>query len=359
MNRTSRLTLLPLLLLSSSLHAGARVDPASLRIEPQGDTIVIHYRLEGDAGERHNLRLSASLNGTRLTPRTLSGSLQQVRVGEAQPLRWQALADYPKGLQGDLSITLETEWEQSPTWPFTITPLPAHATVKIMNIVPKYQPGMALATGEYDVLVQADGYPSWRETIHHSGAATRQSVNLSDLREAERRRTEEEKQRQAALERDRQAEREQQRQAELKRQQQAEAERQAALQKQQRESANQAFTDLTTGMTFVYIKGGRYRMGSPSDESGRDGDESQHWVTVGDYWIGQYEVTQGEWQKTTPLALKKATTTRLKGLAGMMRLTLLTNSIAKAVKITVCRPKRSGSMRHEGGQRPPTGGEMA
>ncbi len=49
-------------------------------------------------------------------------------------------------------------------------------------------------------------------------------------------------------------------------------------------------------LEMVAVPGGRFQMGSPSSESGRDDDETQHWVRVSDFWIGRYEVTQGQWK---------------------------------------------------------------
>jgi len=38
-------------------------------------------------------------------------------------------------------------------------------------------------------------------------------------------------------------------------------------------------------------------MGSPSNEPGRDNDETQHRVRISrDFWMGQTEVTQGLWK---------------------------------------------------------------
>jgi len=47
---------------------------------------------------------------------------------------------------------------------------------------------------------------------------------------------------------------------------------------------------------IVRITGGSFQMGSPTSEAGRDSDEKQHRVTVKDFEIGQYEVTQAQWQ---------------------------------------------------------------
>jgi formylglycine-generating enzyme required for sulfatase activity len=47
---------------------------------------------------------------------------------------------------------------------------------------------------------------------------------------------------------------------------------------------------------FVKIQGGTFMMGSPVSEVGRSDNEAQHRVTVGSFWMGQYEVTQAEYE---------------------------------------------------------------
>jgi len=50
-------------------------------------------------------------------------------------------------------------------------------------------------------------------------------------------------------------------------------------------------------LEMVEISGGTFMMGSPADEEGRSEDEGpQHRVTVGDFYIGRFEVTQGQWK---------------------------------------------------------------
>ena len=58
------------------------------------------------------------------------------------------------------------------------------------------------------------------------------------------------------------------------------------------------WTEPTTGMVFVYLPPGRFQMGSPAAEPGHREDEVQHEVhlTRG-FWIGRFEVTQGEWAR--------------------------------------------------------------
>ena len=46
---------------------------------------------------------------------------------------------------------------------------------------------------------------------------------------------------------------------------------------------------------FVLIKGGSFAMGSPEDEPWRSADETQHTVTVSDFYISPYEVRQSEY----------------------------------------------------------------
>ena len=46
---------------------------------------------------------------------------------------------------------------------------------------------------------------------------------------------------------------------------------------------------------FVLIRGGTFDMGSPDDEPWRSDDETQHTVTVSDFYMSAYEVTQQEY----------------------------------------------------------------
>lgn len=61
--------------------------------------------------------------------------------------------------------------------------------------------------------------------------------------------------------------------------------------------------EITVPENFVLIKGGTYQMGSPDDEPWRSKDETQHSVTVSDFYMSIYEVTQKEYSdlmKTNP-----------------------------------------------------------
>ena len=50
-------------------------------------------------------------------------------------------------------------------------------------------------------------------------------------------------------------------------------------------------------LELVHIHAGSFLMGSPATENGRYDNETQHHVTLTrDYWLGRYEVTQGQWK---------------------------------------------------------------
>ncbi|MBU0499294.1 MAG: SUMF1/EgtB/PvdO family nonheme iron enzyme [Gammaproteobacteria bacterium] len=57
------------------------------------------------------------------------------------------------------------------------------------------------------------------------------------------------------------------------------------------------YRDPKTGMEFIKIEGGSFQMGSPSGEEGRDKDEKQHRVSVGDFWLAKHEVTVGQFRR--------------------------------------------------------------
>ena len=46
---------------------------------------------------------------------------------------------------------------------------------------------------------------------------------------------------------------------------------------------------------MIFVKGGKFLMGSPESENWRSSDENQHEVTLVDFWISPYEVTQKEY----------------------------------------------------------------
>ncbi len=58
------------------------------------------------------------------------------------------------------------------------------------------------------------------------------------------------------------------------------------------------WTDPVTGMEFVWAPGGCYQMGCGSWTDNCDSDEKPvHEVCLDGFWMGKYEVTQGQWEK--------------------------------------------------------------
>lgn len=58
-------------------------------------------------------------------------------------------------------------------------------------------------------------------------------------------------------------------------------------------------TDMQAPENFVLIKGGSFQMGSPESEVWRSADETQHTVTVSDFYMSKYELTQKEYEEIT------------------------------------------------------------
>lgn len=55
-------------------------------------------------------------------------------------------------------------------------------------------------------------------------------------------------------------------------------------------------TPVDVSEEFVYIAGGTFEMGSPESENWRSSDETLHSVTVSDFYISAYELTQQEYE---------------------------------------------------------------
>ena len=69
-----------------------------------------------------------------------------------------------------------------------------------------------------------------------------------------------------------------------------------ARNEQSAEAHPREFTN-SVGMKFVLIPAGKFMMGSPDGEEDRDDDEQQHRVQITKpYYLGQTEVTQGQWE---------------------------------------------------------------
>jgi formylglycine-generating enzyme required for sulfatase activity len=59
-----------------------------------------------------------------------------------------------------------------------------------------------------------------------------------------------------------------------------------------------SYTETLSGIAFdmVAVKGGKFTMGSPASEVDRNSNESEHQVTVSDFYMGKYEVSQAQYR---------------------------------------------------------------
>ena len=156
----------------------------------------------------------------------------------------------------------------------------------------------------------------WQRRLSSAEALAAEEAEAARQAEIERERKAEEAARAAALERQRQAELA--RQAALERERQAEEERRRAeAAARQRKAGTSKTFSLPGGgeMAFVWVPAGRFRMGSPESErswavdrcedGGSERNDCVRWygnegplhaveISRG-FWLGKYEVTQGEW----------------------------------------------------------------
>jgi formylglycine-generating enzyme required for sulfatase activity len=62
------------------------------------------------------------------------------------------------------------------------------------------------------------------------------------------------------------------------------------------EKLSKEFKDPITEMEFIFVKGGCYEMGDTFGDGDAD-EKPVHEVCVDDFYLGKYEVTQGQWEK--------------------------------------------------------------
>lgn len=62
-------------------------------------------------------------------------------------------------------------------------------------------------------------------------------------------------------------------------------------------STNSGGAAIEAPENFVLVKGGSFEMGSPDTEAWRSADEIQHTVTVSDFYMSVYELTQAEYRE--------------------------------------------------------------
>ena len=126
---------------------------------------------------------------------------------------------------------------------------PPDAQARILNIKPRYRDGIELDAGDYHIEVSRRGFVTKRRWIKVSpGMDNEVKIQLS-ARAPE-------------------------------------------------PQPGAIWREPVTGMEFVWVPGGCFRMGSPAGEAGRDNDEGpEHDVCVDGFWMGKTEVTNKQYRK--------------------------------------------------------------
>lgn len=58
-----------------------------------------------------------------------------------------------------------------------------------------------------------------------------------------------------------------------------------------------SFAETKPADKMIFVRGGTFQMGSPESENWREKDETLHAVTLDDFYISRYEITQEEFEK--------------------------------------------------------------
>jgi len=178
------------------------------------------------------------------------------QCGSADCLR-AYLDKYPNGqFSGLAQAKLSPPQPAAPELiPFTVKTTPEGARVRILNIGPKYRDGIELKPSRYRIEATKPGYRKhlgWHELSENNPVYVAELEGLPQSTQTRLR------------------------------------PRPGAAR------AGQTWRDPSTGMEFVHVPKGCYRMGS---NSGDDDEKPVHEVCVDGFWLGKYEVTQGQWRK--------------------------------------------------------------
>jgi len=237
-----------------------------------------------------------------------------------------------------------------------VNPDPQDARVRVMNIVPPYSHGMALQAGRYLIEVDKPGYKTFSkwvtvkkgrdfsiEPVLQSRTPKRSHRNIAEDTKTKTVRIKEStlqpeassletaktslnqeilkshvstpKENMALIKTQSEEQVEQKKPSKFQQEQQEQEQQQQAIKRKthaesqsisqnlkpstqhQKPTDQKQWQDKTTGMVFIFIKGGCYEMGCGDWTGQCDSDELPvHKVCVDDFWMGQYEVTQNEWQ---------------------------------------------------------------
>ena len=215
------------------LAGGEQSHPGSLRVtsQPSGAGILLNNNLVG----KTPLDITSVSPGEYQVLATLDGYVSQ-----------EKRVTVNKGRKAMLSFFLEPEKTKARLY---VTPKPADALVRIMDIPEKYHNGIELDSGRYDVEVSRAGYITKRQWVDIKGG---DGIDLY---------------------------------VELEKESDPDP---------RPGTGRQEWKDPVTGMEFVWVPKGCYMMGS---NDGDFGEKPHHKVCLDGFWMGKYEVTNGEYRQ--------------------------------------------------------------
>ncbi len=181
---------------------------------------------------------------------------------------------YPRGrFAGIARLHFQTSQPQQPEAPsliaFTVKTSPEADKVRILNIGPKYRDGIELKPGKYRIEATKSGYKKhlgWHELTEQAPVYM---AELEKLPPPPPKPVYSQPKKQAPA-------------------------RVSSSTRPQSGRKGQTWRDPTTGMEFVWVPKGCFQMGS--NDGGSD-EKPVHEVCLEGYWLGKYEVTQGQWRK--------------------------------------------------------------
>ncbi|SLM27492.1 conserved hypothetical protein [Desulfamplus magnetovallimortis] len=188
--------------------------------------------------------------------------ISSVQTGVISPMKTddlqEAQSQQQPQSQPEIAVVSSSATKEIPNGTLHVDTIPEDSRIRIMNIKPKYYSGIELVPGKYHIEVSRAGYRTryqWKNI--EPGQELVVSLELEKLPSPTETSVEFEK-------------------------------------LSSTPEAGDTWREPVTGMEFVWVPGGCYMMGSNSGDSD---EQPVHEVCLDGFWIGKYEVTQGQWKK--------------------------------------------------------------
>ncbi|MCG8036132.1 MAG: SUMF1/EgtB/PvdO family nonheme iron enzyme [Candidatus Thiodiazotropha taylori] len=153
-----------------------------LATESEGE-VTLRYELVDPAGLGAEVLFEFSTDGGKrwIKPQGTRGDLGPGVQGGSRVINWDSYLTFPQGINKRLEFRVETRSERELMSTLTIEAVPADARIRILNIGPKYQPGIALKPGKYHLEVSKEGYKDKRQWIELSGGSEAFPIRLEKI----------------------------------------------------------------------------------------------------------------------------------------------------------------------------------